>query len=212
MCPRAAKLGLSPDRKLSNENSRPGDRLALLLLRNRREHRFAGAGGATLSPWLPATRLWPTVGTRVPAPYRWMENMQSAALHRWVAAENRLTDAYLAKIPVRRLDHTAADATVELSEGNDARQVAGSRIFFRRNAGLQNQSVLYVQDSSSAKPRILIDPNKLSPDGSVALVDFQPRLTAGISLTHCPRAGPTGKLCTSSTYRRAGRCRTPSTG
>jgi prolyl oligopeptidase len=113
-------------------------------------------------------------GTRVRAPYQWMENMDSPALHRWVEAENRLTDGYLAQIPVRGW------ITRRLTElWNYARQttpllVAGGRIFFGRNAGLQNQSVLYVQDSPSAKPRILIDPNRLSPDGSIALVDFQP--------------------------------------
>ena len=113
-------------------------------------------------------------GTRVQAPYQWMENMDSPALHRWVAAENRLTDGYLGQIPLRGW------ITRRLTElWNYARQttpvlVAGGRIFFGRNAGLQNQSVLYVQDSPSARPRILIDPNRLSPDGSIALVDFQP--------------------------------------
>lgn len=113
-------------------------------------------------------------GARVPAPYRWMENMQSPALHRWVAAENRLTDAYLGKIPVRSWITRRLKQLWNYPKESAPVEVAGSRIFFRRNAGLQNQSVLYVQDSSAAKPRILIDPNTLSPDGSVALVDFQP--------------------------------------
>jgi prolyl oligopeptidase len=113
-------------------------------------------------------------GTRVPAPYRWMENMQSPALHRWVAAENRLTDDYLAKIPVRGWMNRRLTQLWNYAKETTPLEVAGSRIFFRRNAGLQNQSVLYVQDSPSASPRVLIDPNTLSPDGSVALVDAQP--------------------------------------
>jgi prolyl oligopeptidase len=113
-------------------------------------------------------------GTQVPAPYRWMEDMQSPALHDWVEAENRLTDGYLAKIPVRGWITRRLTQLWNFPRQTAPFQVAGSRIFFRRNAGLQNQSVLYVQDSSSAKPRILIDPNKLSPDGSVALVDLAP--------------------------------------
>jgi prolyl oligopeptidase len=113
-------------------------------------------------------------GTHVPAPYRWMEDMQSPALHSWVNAENRLTDDYLAKIPVRAWITRRLTQLWNFPKESAPIQVAGSRIFFRRNAGLQNQSVLYVQDSLSAKPRVLIDPNKLSPDGSVALVDLQP--------------------------------------
>ncbi|MGH8200867.1 MAG: prolyl oligopeptidase family serine peptidase [Steroidobacteraceae bacterium] len=113
-------------------------------------------------------------GTRVPAPYRWMEDMQSPALHSWVAAENRLTDAYLAKIPVRAWITRRLRQLWNFPKESAPIQVAGSRIFFRRNAGLQNQSVLYVQDSPAGQPRVLIDPNKLSPDGSVALVDLQP--------------------------------------
>jgi prolyl oligopeptidase len=113
-------------------------------------------------------------GTQVPAPYRWMEDMQSPALHGWVDAENRLTDGYLAKIPVRAWITRRLTQLWNFPKESAPIQVAGSRIFFRRNEGLQNQSVLYVQDSPAAKPRVLIDPNKLSPDGSVALVDLQP--------------------------------------
>jgi prolyl oligopeptidase len=113
-------------------------------------------------------------GTRVPAPYRWMEDMQSPALHTWVAAENRLTDGYLAKIPVRTWITRRLTQLWNFPKESPPIQTAGRRIFFQRNAGLQNQSVLYVQDSSSATPRVLIDPNKLSPDGSIALVDLQP--------------------------------------
>ncbi|MGA9370087.1 MAG: prolyl oligopeptidase family serine peptidase [Steroidobacteraceae bacterium] len=113
-------------------------------------------------------------GTRVPAPYQWMENMQSPALHSWVAAENRLTDGYLAKIPVRGWITHRLTQLWNFPKETAPIQVGGSRIFFRRNAGLQNQSVLYLQDSPSATPRVLIDPNKLSPDGSVALADLEP--------------------------------------
>lgn len=113
-------------------------------------------------------------GTRVPAPYRWMEDMHSPALHQWVDAENRLTDGYLAKIPVRPWIARRLKQLWNYPKETTPVEVAGSRIFFRRNAGLQNQSVLYVQDSPAAKPRVLIDPNRLSPDGSVALVDFEP--------------------------------------
>ena len=113
-------------------------------------------------------------GTRVPAPYQWMENMQSPALHRWVQAENKLTNAYLAKIPVRGWIRQRLTELSNYAKETTPAEVAGPRIFFRRNSGLQNQSVLYVQDSPAAKPRVLLDPNKLSPNGSIALAGFQP--------------------------------------
>ena len=113
-------------------------------------------------------------GTRVEEPYRWMENMQSPGLHEWVAAENRLTDAYLAKIPVRGWIARRLTQLWNYAKETTPAQVAGSRIFFRRNSGLQNQFVLYVQDSPSAAARVLIDPNELSPDGSVALIRYEP--------------------------------------
>jgi prolyl oligopeptidase len=113
-------------------------------------------------------------GTQVAAPYQWMEDMQSPALHSWVDAENRLTNGYLAKIPVRGWITHRLRQLWNFPRESAPLQVAGTRIFFRRNAGLQNQAVLYVQDSPRLKPRVLIDPNKLSPDGSVALVDLSP--------------------------------------
>ena len=113
-------------------------------------------------------------GTRVPAPYQWMENLQSPALHRWVEAQNALTGAYLAKIPVRPWMRARLSQLWNYPREGTPLQVSGSRIFFRRNSGLQNQSVLYVRDSPTAAPRVLIDPNRLSPDGSIALADFEP--------------------------------------
>ena len=113
-------------------------------------------------------------GTRVPAPYRWMENMKSPALHRWVSAENAMTNAYLAKIPVRSWIRRRLTELSNYPRQSTPDQVAGPRIFFRRNSGLQNQSVLYVQDSRTVKPRVLLDPNKLSPNGSIALAGVEP--------------------------------------
>ena len=113
-------------------------------------------------------------GAHVPAPYQWMEDIQNPALREWVEAENRLTDVYLARLPVRNWIVRRLTELSNYPNQTTPVQVAGSRIFFRRNAGLQNQSVLYAQDSPSAKPRLLIDPNELWPDGSVALIDFRP--------------------------------------
>jgi len=139
---------------------------------------FAGVSPAHLTLQYPPARRDGVVdgyfGTRVPAPYQWMEDMRSPALHRWVQAENRLTEAYLAKIPLRDWILRRLTVLWNYADQTTPRQVAGGRIFFERNSGLQNQAVLYRQDSPAARPRMLIDPNEISPDGSVALVDFQP--------------------------------------
>ena len=52
-------------------------------------------------------------------------------------------------------------------------QVAG-KYFFRRNDGLQNQAVLYMADQVDEPPRVLIDPNTWSDDGTVALASAEP--------------------------------------
>jgi prolyl oligopeptidase len=113
-------------------------------------------------------------GTAVPDPYRWMENSRDPVLRKWVDDENRLTQDYMAKIPIRPWIAKRLTELWNLPSQTIPVPVHGPRLFFQRNAGLQNQSVLYVQDSPSAAPRILIDPNVLSPDGSIALAGYFP--------------------------------------
>lgn len=117
-------------------------------------------------------------GTKVPTPYQWMENLASPKLHRWVEAENKLTNTYLTRILLNLfLAKTPARGWIEsylMQFGNyvvegTPEQLANGMLFFRRNVGLQNQSVVYMQASPGAKPRVLMNPNKLSPDGSIQL-------------------------------------------
>ncbi|HET9820166.1 MAG TPA: prolyl oligopeptidase family serine peptidase [Rhodanobacteraceae bacterium] len=108
-------------------------------------------------------------GSKVQAPYQWMEDLTDPKLHRWVDAENRITDDYFARIPVRGwIVHRLTELWNYAKEGTPD-QLQNGMLFFRRNTGLQNQSVVYVQDSETAKARVLLDPNELSPDGSIAL-------------------------------------------
>jgi prolyl oligopeptidase len=135
---------------------------------------FAQESAPTGKPAYPAAHKDNTVdtyfGTKVPVPYQWMEDLTSPQLKAWVEAENKLTGDYLAKIPVRGwIDHRLTELWNYAKEGTPD-QLGNGMLFFRRNAGLQNQSVVYVQDSATARPRVLIDPNKLSSDGSTALV------------------------------------------
>jgi prolyl oligopeptidase len=107
-------------------------------------------------------------GVSIADPYRWLEDTDSPETKAWVEAENKVTEAFLATIPER-----PAIKSKLTQLWNYARFSApfkeGGRYFFFQNTGLQNQSILYVQDGSKAKPRILLDPNLLSPDGTVAL-------------------------------------------
>ncbi|MEO8780093.1 MAG: prolyl oligopeptidase family serine peptidase [Rhodanobacter sp.] len=112
-------------------------------------------------------------GTKVPAPYQWMEDLTSPQLHAWVDAENKVTNDYLAKIPVRGwINHRLTELWNYQKEGTPD-QLKNGTLFFGRNSGLQNQSVVYVQPAGG-QPRVLLDPNKLSPDGSVALAGTAP--------------------------------------
>ena len=107
-------------------------------------------------------------GTEVPDPYRWLENDTSAATAAWVEAQNKVTNDYLSKIPFR-------DALLKrLTDVANYEKISTpfkkhGKYYFYKNDGLQNQSVLYVQDSLDGEPRVFLDPNKLSDDGTVAL-------------------------------------------
>ncbi len=109
-------------------------------------------------------------GVKVPDPYRWLEDdvRESKDVAAWVEAENKVTFAYLESIPQRK---TIQKRLTELwnYEKFSAPSKAGGRYFFLKNDGLQNQSVMYKQDTLDAEPSVLIDPNKWSKDGTVAL-------------------------------------------
>ena len=107
-------------------------------------------------------------GTKVADPYRWLENDTSAQTAAWVEAENKVTNAYLAKIPFRG---KLLKRMTELSnyERISAPRKRHGKWYFFKNDGLQNQSVMYVMDKLGGEPRVFLDPNKLSTDGTVAL-------------------------------------------
>ena len=107
-------------------------------------------------------------GVKVADPYRWLEDTDSAATKDWVEAENKLTFGYLENIPYRQ---AIRDRMTKLwnYERFTVPELEGGRYFFLHNDGLQNQNVLFVADSLTAQPRMLLDPNTLSGDGTVAL-------------------------------------------
>ena len=131
------------------------------------------------APAYPAARRSPHVdhyfGHPVPDPYRWMEDLDSPELATWITAQNSLTRQYIDAEPTR-------DAlTRRLTELMNFERFSpptrhGTRYLYSHNSGLQNQSVVLWQDGLSGDPHILLDPNTLSPDGTVAL--------SGLALTH----------------------------
>ena len=107
-------------------------------------------------------------GVNIADPYRWLEDTDALATNEWVEAENKLSDSFLASIPER-----PAIKNRLTQIWNFARYSApfkeGGRYFYFQNTGLQNQNVLYVQDGRNAPARVLLDPNVLSADGTLAL-------------------------------------------
>jgi prolyl oligopeptidase len=114
-------------------------------------------------------------GTKVADPYRWMEGVDSPQTRAWVLAEQKLTDSYLAAIPSRAQIHeelTRLWNYEKISAPVHSRR--GDQYFVFRNSGLQNQDVLYVSTGVDGAQRVLIDPNGLSRDGTVALGPWAP--------------------------------------
>jgi len=112
-------------------------------------------------------------GHKVADPYRWLEDDNSEETKAWVKAENKVTQEYLAQIPFR-------DKIRErLTQLWDYPKISapfkrGGHYFLFKNDGLQNQSVAYIMDELGGEERLILDPNKLSDDGTVALTNFAP--------------------------------------
>ncbi len=107
-------------------------------------------------------------GMKVKDPYRWLEDDNAEDTKAWVKEENKVTDDYLAKIPFRsKIKERLTELWNYPKAGVPFKK--GDYYFQYKNDGLQDQSVLYVSKSLDEKPRVLLDPNKLSADGTVAL-------------------------------------------
>ncbi len=114
-------------------------------------------------------------GTKIPDPYRWLENDTSAETAAWVNAENAVTNDYLSRIPFReKIRERLTKMWNYPRYGVPFRE--GPYYFYFKNDGLQNQSVLYVKKGLDGEAKLLLDPNKLSQDGTIAL--------AGTAVSH----------------------------
>lgn len=110
-------------------------------------------------------------GTTVTDPYRWLEDDNSPETAAWVEEENKLTFGYLDKIPYRKQVAERLKEVINYPKFS-APFRKGENVFFYKNSGLQNQSVLYIQKGLDGTPEVLLDPNTFSPDGTIALRGF----------------------------------------
>jgi prolyl oligopeptidase len=128
------------------------------------------------SPWsYPRARVSPQVddlhGVGVSDPYRWLENLDSDETRAWVEAENQVTFAYLEKIAARAPIQAKLEQLWNFERYGTPWE-RGGRYFFSKNDGLQNQSVYYWAPTLTAEPKLLLDPNGLSEDGTTAVGSF----------------------------------------
>jgi prolyl oligopeptidase len=107
-------------------------------------------------------------GTKIQDPYRWLENDTAKNTEAWVREQNAVTNDYLSKIPFRdKIRNRLTEIWNYPKYG--APQKEGEWFTFYKNDGLQSQAVLYVQKGLNGTPEVLLDPNKLSSDGTIAL-------------------------------------------
>src|SRR6266496_3183924 len=136
------------------------------------------AGAQTAAPTLKypvaakGTQVDDYHGVKVADPYRWLENTDSPETKAWVDAENAVTFGYLAGIPERTAIRNRLTQMWNYARF-DAPRKSGGRYFQFQNTGLQNQSVLNVRDGNGPW-RVLLDPNTLAADGTVALSVSEP--------------------------------------
>jgi prolyl oligopeptidase len=108
---------------------------------------------------------------KVPDPYRWLEDENSAETSGWVEEQNKVTFAYLEKIPFRAKIEERLEKLYNYPKYSPPSR-RGEYFFFTKNNGLQNQSVYYRQKGLDGTPEELIDPNKFSEDGTSRMGTF----------------------------------------
>jgi prolyl oligopeptidase len=127
-------------------------------------------------------------GTPVADPYRWLEQDTAKAVAAWVAEENAVTNSYLARIPYREAVRKRLEQLVNYPRVSVPSQ-RRKYLITRRNTGLQNQPVVFIQEGPKGAPRVLIDPNTLSPDGTTSVGALVPSSNAKLTAYMVSTAG-----------------------
>lgn len=107
-------------------------------------------------------------GTKVPDPFRPLEDPDAPATRRWVERQNALTERFLSAVPTRGAIRGRLESLWNYPRVS-APFKEGEKVFFLKNDGLQNQAVLHVVDRPGGRARVLLDPNRLSRDGTVSV-------------------------------------------
>ena len=142
---------------------------------------LAAPKGETVKIDYPETRKVDVVddysGVKVSDPYRWLEEdaRKSDDVRQWIERQNELTFSYIERVPERKAITDRLTELWDYERYSSPFKVAG-RYYYFFNSGLQNQSVLYVQDTLEGEPRVVLDPNTWSEDGTVALAGLEPSL------------------------------------
>jgi prolyl oligopeptidase len=129
-------------------------------------------GAQDAKPHYPPTKIDNVVdvlhGVTIVDPYRWLEDGNSGVVKEWVEEQNKLTQSVLGKVPGRESIRKRLSDLLEIGSLGAPTPVQG-RYFFTRREGEQNQPILYVRDGVQGKDRVLLDPNALAKDGTIAL-------------------------------------------
>ena len=112
-------------------------------------------------------------GTKIADPYRWLEDLDSTETRDWVAAQNALTERYLAQQPIRDHFRRRIQRLWNFRKTN-LPVIENGRLFYRMNSGLQLQSPLYMRESIGSPAVEIIDPNLIWPDATTSLATFAP--------------------------------------
>src|SRR5688572_14364611 len=102
-----------------------------------------------------------------------MEDLDSAEVAAWVAAQNAVTDAHLETLPLRRHFNTRLTRLWDYPR-TGLPAIENGRLFYARNTGLQKQAPIYVRTGAVGPPQLVLDPNELSPDGTTSVAQFVP--------------------------------------
>jgi prolyl oligopeptidase len=140
---------------------------------------FPGFGGAGDKPAYPPSRIDNTLerihGVDVADPYRWLEDSQNPDVRAWVDKQNQLTQSILDHLPGREAIRNRLNALLNIGAIGTP-QPAKGRYFYTKREGKQNQAILYVREGLHGQDKVLLDPNTLAADGTVALDWWYPSM------------------------------------
>ena len=151
----------------------------------------------------PETRRGDTVdeyhGRAIADPYRWMEDLESPDIRRWIDEQNLVTERYLQTLPLRAHFRDRITALWDYPKVSVPVVEAG-RLFYQRNSGLQKQAAIYLREPG-LEPVLVLDPNTLSPDGATALMAFAPSPDARLLAYTLAQGGADWQTCTCRYHR-----------